>query len=401
MGTFDDILECSVGPSTLELSGYSKGGQAVLDERGNRYATRISYTCTGTLRTSSASALATALGQFETACQGEDLDFSVSCFGSVAEQLLSADCIDGPRVQSFSYGAVAGHNLREVSFVVEGTRYHDGDADHILSETSTTRTSYNVEGLRTVATTGRVVTDGTVDASVGVLADKIPAEEAGWKLTYSYTLNDDADECDYEATRQELVNSYPAGAETSIVDGERTISTSYDDHNRKIVSYSYTFVGEYAQTYIDALHTSLRAAGGLRSASISSTYYQSRTVTGQFEVIDSRSGGSVLELTERISHSRSGPLLDELPFPGTTPLIIQAETPGYIYEQSGRAIGLGVFPQPPSYAFASANLESRDVTTSRINDTECEVSWRFTFRFAAEQDVQLPSQRSDSAGSYT
>lgn len=381
MATFDSILTCNLGPSSLQLERYGKSAEGVYDDAGNRYGTRVRYECVGEISAASNAAMISALASWHTAASTDGGNFSITAQSSVKEQLLAADCIEGPDVK-YQYDDRQGHNRQGVTFSVEGVIAEDTSG--IMTETQSVQTQVNLEGLQTITTSGTVRTTGTPAASTvfltgsGGVGPLLPAEAAGWQLTYQYTANDDDSQCDYSATQTEMVDgeSYPDdGAGNAIVDGERTYTVSYDEHNRKITRYSYTFVGPYASTYLENRHTALRAAGGLRSASIATTKYKTESARGDFEILGNRDGDDVLELTETISHSRSGPLLREVRYPGTTPVIVQDEQSGYSYEQSGRAVGLQEYPQPPAYSFDSDYLaDPPEITLTRNNDNEFETS---------------------------
>ncbi len=410
MAEFDSILSCTIGTSSFQLTGYTKSADGIYDDAGSRIGTKIAFGCDGEIIAADASALASALAAFEADASTDGANFSISGHGIIKEQLLAADCTEGPIVK-FAYGSEQGHNCQSVSFTVEGTKAVDPNEDGILSSTQRTQTQVNLEGLKVVTISGKVITTGSPTAStvvlVGVGAEPvplIPTRPAGWQQTYSYNVNENDTECSYEVTQTELVNEYPASGGDPVdrvVDGERTVSTSYDEHNRKTTNYNYSYTGPHAEAYIESMHTSLRGANGLVRASISVTYHKTLQATGQFEVLNKRTGTNLLELTETISHARSGPLLKEVRYAGTSPLIIQTEQAGYLYTQSGRAIGLQQYPQPPAYKFAVANLaDAPEIAVNRPNDNEFETTWRFRYLFPTEQSMQFPSARSGSPGFY-
>jgi len=93
-------------------------------------------------------------------------------------------------------------------------------------------------------------------------------------------------------------------------------------------------------------------------------------------------------------------VLEEYRYAGTTPLIVQAATPGWLYRQAGRAIGVGQHPAAPSPAFATANMTAREIVLGKPNEVERETTWRFEFLYPTQQDYVLPSSRDDSHGFY-
>lgn len=408
MGTFDGILRCNVGTAWLTLLGYTKDAEPVLDAGGARTATKVRFTCAGEIEAADAAALPAALAAFAADANTDGRDFVITAHNVERERLDAADCLAGPTVR-YAYTDEQGHNLQGVQLTVEATVAAAGSGG-VLSGRESTRVAVNLEGLQTVTISGTVQTTGDPAASVVVLTGtgeppepRIPARPAGWQQTHSYEIEPGDTECRYEVTQTQLVNAYPVNGinpADRVVDGEETITTEYDAHNRAVTVYAYTYTGTYAEGYLDAMHATLRAAGGLQRASLAVTHHKTRQASGTFHVLAGRAG-DLLELTETISHARSGPLLAELRYPGTTPIVYQAATPGYVYQQSGRAVGRSRYPQPPPYKFAAANLsEPPEVVLTRASDCEWETSWRFTFLFATEQATQAPSSRADSPGFF-
>lgn len=403
MADFTTTFSCTVGGTAFQLTEYSKSAEGLFDAANNRVGTRVSFECKGEIAVSDATALAAALAAFQTSASGDNVDFSITGFSVLKEQLLAADCIEGPRVR-FAYEGDQGHNYQQVRFTVEGVRKVDPNSDGILSDLAKVSTRTNLEGLAVVVLSGQVQTVGGATLASTQALTHNTTRQSGWQQTFAYDRDELDRVCTYQLTQTQLLAEYPTGgAENNrVVDGERTVSSAYDEHNRAMTRYSYSYVGPYAETYVNDRHTALRAAGGLVRASISVTGHKTAQATGEFEVIAAR-GSGVLELEERISHARSAPSLREQRYPGTTPLIVDDSTPGWVYEQSGRAVGLRVYPAAPAYAFldgqgAPSNLASKETILNRPNDQEFETSWRFTFLFATEQAIAHPHDRTGSGG---
>ena len=192
---------------------------------------------------------------------------------------------------------------------------------------------------------------------------------------------------------------YPVAASGhKIVDGEWTIRTEYDEHNRQVQTNTYDYVGPGAWEYVTAQQAGLRAAGGLIRAEVSVTNHKTAHAVGMFTVLMSRDATGVLELVETVTSERSGPLLKELTYPGLAPVVIQCDQPAYVYEQAGRAIvlGAGGWPTPPPALYDPTCLVSGpDTAFERLNDTEYACTWRYRFIFAAHQPLYSPSTRAN------
>ncbi len=398
---FSSILTCSLATASLQVTGYAKSAEGVFDDAGVRVGTRVSFDLDGQVWAASVAELASALAALQAAAATDGADFSITASGAtVLEQVLASDCAQAPRV-ALAYGDSQGPTHQDVRLTVEAVLAADDQAG-VISVTETTSTAVNHEGLRTVTIDGTVRVSAGTDLSAAVLA-RVPARPAGWQQTYSYQVGGSGDaalEGTYQVVQTELVAEFPASGGDRVVDGERTITTALDEHNRQVTTTAYSYVGPYAQDYVEAQHAALRAAGGLLRAEISVTAHKTLTATGRFDVLTAR-GAGVLELVETVSHARSGPLLREVRYPGTTPLIVAEADPGYAYSQAGRAIGLRAYPQPPAYLFAEANLaEAPQVVFSRPNDQEFETAWAFRFLFPDEQATAFPHDRTGSGGFY-
>jgi hypothetical protein len=379
--------------SDLQVTDYTKAADGVFDAVGNRVGTKIVFNCQGEISAASESALAAALAAFEAFAASDWADFAIVGASGNLEELLAADCPAGTRVK-FAYGNEAGPLYREVSFSVEGVKAVDADDDGVLSDLIKVSQSTNVEGLKVRTYSGRVMTCGDLTASDHI-ASVLPVCPAGWQQTSKYDVNESDTEGTYEAVQTELAAVYPVAVNPQtgvIVDGEKRVSTSYDEHNRKVVNYQYDYTGSFAQQYIAAQHTALRAAGGLMRAEMSYTVHKTISASGRFDVLAGRDGTNLLEMVEQISHARTGPLLKELRYPGIDPVILVDDSAAYVYEQSGRAIGKGQYPAVPGYKFASASLcETPDIGYRHTNGTEFETTWRFRYLFATAQTQQFPS----------
>ena len=407
MAQFDAILRSTVGGTACQLMGYAKSAEGLFDGAGERIGTHLRFECQGEISAAGAEALAAALAAFAASASTDGVDFQIFAHNlfDPKEEVLAADCTEGPRV-SYQYVDPNAATVQGVRFTVEAVRAVDPDEDGVLSETTTAQVDISAEGLSVLALSGRVVTAAGTSAIDRFLAENLPEEQAGFQQTYRYGRNETDTECTWEVRDTELVAAYPVLGESRVVDGEKTVETAFDEHNRKITRYQYTYTGPYAKTYLEAEHTTLRATGTLMRASISWTVHKTESASGTFEVLADRGGAGevtdLLELTETISHARSAALLREVRYPGTASLVAQDDQPGYVYEQAGRAVGRKKYPQPPAHAFDAANLaEAPEIVLARTNDQEFETSWRFRFLFAAEQSIQFPHARSACPGFYS
>ncbi|MCE5280204.1 MAG: hypothetical protein ABFD92_00030 [Planctomycetaceae bacterium] len=404
---FTAVLSSSIGVADLQLLSYSKSIEPQFDQAGRPYARKITYRCDGEIASDTKAALATALTAFQSAMTGGPVGFTITGSGTGRESVAALDCLDGPRF-SGRYAGSAGPTHQGVSFEVEAVvAFTSADEDGLLSDEYSARKSVNHEGLLVITMTGKAYVRPLKSASSYVVSRAIPERPAGYQQTYDYQVSESDLACDYSVTQTQLLNDYPADANPPgdrVVDGERTITTDYDEHNRKVTRYQYAYVGPYALTYVEAQHAAIRAAGGLVRASIATTHHKTQSVNAAFEVMACRNEddeAGVLEMAEEVSHTRSGPLLQEYRYPGVSPLIAQAADCAYLYEQSGRAVGLGVFLQEPPPLLAAANyLEAPAITVRRVDDVHTETTWRYRWLFASEQAVTLPSQRSDVPGVY-
>jgi hypothetical protein len=393
-GELGDMLTLHIGSTGREILAYTKDAQGVYDENV-RTGTRVTLDCQLEIAATPGVSLPQALAAFG-AWAVDGADVQIKLRGTAIEHIAPAACREGPRV-AYKLSDDAGESHQIASLAVEALL---GPATGTpASSSQSTRTAVNLEGLRTITTTGQV---SAVSAASAAALALLPARPAGWQRVYEYEVNADDTVCKYSCTLTELIAEYPAGGGNRVVDGERTISREYDEHNRLVTRYSCAYVGPWAAGELAAQHAALRAAGGLVSAHISETTHKTQACTGEFSVLAARvGGGEVLELTESVSHARSGPLLREVRYAGTTPLVVQEAAAAYMYTQSGRAVGLAAYPTPPEPVFDDDNLaEAPEIVLSRPNDHEFETSWRYRFLFVADQGVQAPNGRAGSEGYY-
>jgi hypothetical protein len=406
-GELGDMLTLKVGATTSrEILSYAKSSDPEFGpvRLGPRVitGTKVRIECQIEIAPGIATSLPNDLTDFE-AWLADLATAEIKLRGTRIEYLVASACIDGPHY-SFRYLNEAGERFQMASIIIEATLKPATGASYTHS--ATTRTAVNNEGLEVVTVAGQIVTDGDPAASTVLLAGTgagpiLPARASGWQRTYEYEVDQANATCQYTCVLTELLAEYPSSGGDRVVDGERTVSSEYDEHNRCLTRYSFSYVGPWAADEIEAQHTTLRAAGGLLSARIAETTYKTASATGEFVVLSQRDVGQVLELNETVSHGKAGPLLREVRYAGTTPLIVQDAPAAWSYTQAGRAVGLGDYPLPPDPLFAEANLaEEPEIVLSRPNDHEFETAWRYRFLFADEQSIAAPHGRDGSEGYY-
>jgi hypothetical protein len=406
MGAFDTILCCSVGG--LQVTSYSKTAEGRYDEAGLRTSTARKLTVKGYVEAADVAAQAAALAALEAEVNEFTGDFTISA-GEATLETFDASDSGMPLRLTLAYGDTRGPTYQDVTIEVETEEPAGGNLNSVTSETEKCSTERNLENLATIRWSGTIKTGGATSASGRFLSNHVPDAIPSWTLTYSYEKNETDTECRYEIVETQLVAAYPVSGMTGsrVVDGEYTLETSYDNNNRQVQRHQYSYVGPYALAFLNARHDALRSAGGLQSASISVTTHKTQQATGTFEVLTSRAGvayGEVidlLEMQETITHGRTAPLLRDIQYAGTTPLIVQEAASGFLYEQAGRAVGFKRYPQPAPYSFDVANLaEEPAITFTRGAGDEYVTEWRFRFLYALNQDKRYPHARSACPGFY-
>lgn len=395
---FEGVLGCSVGGDNFRLIDYGKSADAAIGTGGLRTGTNYTITLTGEILVDAQADMPAALAAFETAVLDADGDtLVITAHGDPLETIDAEGCTSGP-ILKYAYGSGRGATWQPVTITATCTSSGDGEGEGVASSETTVRTSWNVEELRTVRTSGRIVTT-TVSATGAALA-AMPALADGWQdTTYSTSANDADTLCTWESTQTELVAAYPlptGGA--AIVDGERTITTTRDGHNRETTVESCRYVGPGAEDYVHERLALRMAGGGLVRSSIAITRHKTETATATFEVLGA-ANGDLLELTETVGRTRSGPLLREQSYAGTTPLIFQEADRAYVYTQSGRAVGLMRYPRPPAFLFPGSQVVADPIRHERPSDREFITTWDFRF-LTTELLHKFPNDREGSPGFY-
>jgi hypothetical protein len=401
MATFDNIMNCSVGGTAFQLMSYSKSERAVYDVDGNRIGADVEFSLTGELQAADLAGLASALAALETSCRTDGASLTITGLNNAnLDGLAASSCIDGGPHYTYKFDNEQGHNYQSVSVAAVG-RIAADDESGVLSHTYTASTSYAPDGLKTIATRGHVITLPGESAETKAIEFTPDAPDGSWARTAMEhsTANTADTEADYSVTYAQLVTEYP---DPNILDGEWTVTSDYDAHNRKVLRYEYQYSGSGAESYLNTIHAQLRSAGGLVRASIRLAKHKSRTVAATFEILTPRVGGDyLLELQEQIRAARGAPRLAAKTYAGTVPLVYQLPDGPFAYVQAGRAIGLAKFPEPPAYKFDEIFLADEAMNTNRLNDVEYETTWEFTYLFPSKAAaVVLPSTRADSKGFY-
>lgn len=404
MSDFSSVISCSIGASAdFGLDSYTKTAQGVWDDQGNRTGTQVQYVLKGELFAASAAALAAALAALAAECEVEGEDFWIKNGSTVREQIAAADCAEGPRL-SLKYVGEQGLRMQEVEITVDalvGISAGDGgDAgEGVVAHTYSFKRAYDVEGLLTITQSGEISTvPGT--SAYQAADDEIPAEQALYQLTYEISTNLGDTKAQYSLTQRQLVSAYPVA---TIYDGEYTYSYELDSQNRKVMTYSYQYTGPGAAAWVEARRAQLAGLGTILRTRISVTAHKTQSAQAEFQVLASAAAPvNLLDFTETVSDGGSGPLLSEVQYAGTVPLVFAPARSAYVYEQSGQATGLQRYPLPPAMLYDSTGLMERPaITRSRKDNNEFVTTWRYRFIFAAEQTVKTPNLPAASGGFYT
>ena len=255
-----------------------------------------------------------------------------------------------------------------------------------LSLLTKTAKATNLEGLITFTLAGEVVTPPGTSAQAYITASQIPACPDRYQQRYTIDGGWNDERASYSIVQQQLIADFPVGDSGAVLDGEWTLRTETDEHNRKVQIYAYDYTGPYAGDYVTAQLATLSAAGGLTRSSITVTHHKTQHAVGEFSVLAANDGTTTLELVETVSSSQSGPLLVEHRYPGAAPLLLVGEQSCFAYTQSGRAIGTGGFVTAPSPIFDAGNYSAAPrIGHTQLNNIEYETTLEYAFLFTAAQ----------------
>ena len=377
--------------------GYSAGSAAVLDDTGRVVAHQRTITLDAEIEAADAEAMVAAIADLRSqveSVQAFNVCVDNSTVAALDRNLCTADLHgqmelgDGGATWQAVKITVSGECVSAVGVVSWST--------HVSFELSS-------DSLRTRKTSGRVQTVGASAESVAI--NGLPGvgpfirqqPEPGYTLAYQYEADRDDVNCTFSMTEVQLYEPYPA---EGIYGGEYTFGRSEDPHNRAVETHTYNFWGSGALQYVSDCIDAMRNSGSLYTVDFQYTAYQRQEVQARITCLLGRTS-DLLEMTESITEGRSGNLLEELRCPGTAPVLIQPAQCAYQYEQSGRAIGLGLYPQPPAPRFPSANYASApSITRNRLSALERETTWRYTFLLVAPTANVLPTEPPSSPTFY-
>lgn len=372
----------------IRLAGYRRSDEGVYDGDGTRIATKTVLTISGELMAADKASLHAAIASLRTQCNAEGKDVRIVAGGDARDQILAADCLEGPHV-NLSYDDPTALMHQGVTIAVEALTDQDvpEPEDGVVSLRYDTTIALDAEGLATTTERGELRTRAAGAAAKAVA--KRPDASAAAVITFEHQANSVDTKATWQSHIVQLATPLPA---EDVFDGERSITTAVDRAtNRKVVTYNYDYTGSGASAELDAVLAALAAAGGLVSSSMTVDVHKANRATLTATVLSGYDQTALLEISESIRVFRAAPLVEARSYAGTTPLVVSAAQPAYVAEQSGRAVGLSSYPSPADKRYGTDNLAEDDVQRYRVSNLEFETSWRYVWLTVDAPATRLPT----------
>jgi hypothetical protein len=402
MGSYDDLLRCSIGDASFQLEDYSVEDAPVLEEIASgpgagtgatSYGRRYRLSCRGFLVGDDAADYAAKLQAFTRAVRRRSQNFIIyGLAGEVEFELLAAQCVQGgPYVTVKRSEQSQGSPLRrDLSFTVEGQTIEtdDGGGGGSTPQTDTYRTTTEKrpDALLSIRRAGELkgvnLTAYFDDTTYAQFRAAYPLPN--WVVEFRKEEDAAGSTLKYELTAIELIEPLPVHAGTEAVDGTYSHKQE-DDASTWRVTETYAWdlliVGS-----AEAMEARIRPVGAnvvIARSSVEITGLRERRLRATYTTIRSSHGsGFLLEWQNDLDFAREStfPTVAKEYDGGANPLIHYGPTPVYRTSQRGRAVGLMKIPPPAPRVRDVTELANPDrITVRRLNALEWETSWAYEF----------------------
>lgn len=390
MGSLDAFLDCSIGGTGFQLVDYSVRSDPVIEEGIGRVGTRVQIEGEGYIESVSqaahSAAIAAAIAGLDVAGQ----DIIVKGFGGVVElQLLAAWCKDGgPHV---SFQMLPQKDLsplrRAFRFTATGERSWTAGEDPDDPGESAYREVIATEegGMRTATITGQVRGPDALQrfSDIWLPFWFISYPQAQWTSKWQTDANWADDELKYTITFSELGEPLPELPDGPWI-GEVQLQKGADFDERGLVTRTWAWEVVYGGDSSQIWSALRRKCEGIiiRQTASEQVYHQ-RRLSVTFTTLSGPDANipDLLEWEHSVEIPTEGSgRLEATEYPGAgRALLAYTPAPAYAATQSGRATGLGRFPNAPGPLWP-ANLAEVPVISRRwVNEYVAETSWRYAF----------------------
>lgn len=402
MGDFDAILDCRIGASSLAgftATDYSYTAEPQVREGVGRTGTKWSLEVEGYVSGADATELAARMRAIEVACSVGRRDVVLLGPGGVVEvALLSSLAVDGGPHVTVAFDA-RGALTRTVQLSGEGLLGLSEDWE-LPPPRYTERTATDVADRPTVTRRGTVSPRSQTTSRQAFERFVLPAFQRdyprrpadgspGWVVTHDYEEDASGRSGTYGLSATRLASPLPlVDTQTSrVLDGTVSRSEERDDLGRRVrtTSVDLLVAGDARAVYeqVRALVTAGEGqVGKIIRERIETTEGRDARLRGTFTMLLGQGATALVEFSQQLESEGEEPVIATKYYPGIGPVLYAESQRATVVVQSGRAVGLGVYPIPPLAIFPEVSLSRpRMVTRRRLNDQERETSWSYTYLF--------------------
>ncbi len=256
-------------------------------------------------------------------------------------------------------------------------RHYDANVrDHKFSRTRTWQDGL----LQTIAYSGTVrMVEG--QSAAAFIEANLPATTPGYARSYSISNSDDDRDGTYSVTDTRATWSAIPGIDKAQLEASRSVDTQ----GRVTLERRGYFIGNNAQTQVDAVRSALAALGAIIFEEVRQDIYNDQRWSFRFTALTTNHGdppSGIIHWREVVRRSGGGrPRLVSV-YPDRYPFIYLGAPGPVVITVSGQAVTVtGAYADPPDAPSSIETYQSGDpdVSRNRLSEIERETTWSMTF----------------------
>jgi hypothetical protein len=408
MASLDSVLQCSMGSASMQLLDYQVRYEPIINAAAGlltgRIGTRLTVSGEGYIEeTGTAAGDLAALWAVKAAFR-DGQNFTITGPGGVAVSILAARCTaGGPHITlEIANGREVRFTLTAEQGVVTGGigSGQDLPVPPTAEDGSDDLTPFPFKvtvrpgGNRTISASGELRGPNTLNRFyLGVVGSfKAEYPPASWAHGYEYEMAEGQDVLKYSLTAEEHVGGLPVAGSLVAVEGEGTRRTEIDEQNRVTETWDFSLAlgaGD-PQGMIDLLRRGVRGTILRESAQV--TLIKERRLIMSITTTRAADGSFLVSWMQRFSILKEKETYEEKRYPGCTPILVRKPTAMARVTQSGEAVGVDQWPQPPEPVLPESMLEQPEVSHEWSSRSERKTTWNYVMAFGAEDQGRVTTE---------